>query len=115
MMLAHVRLPDIDPQLPASLSRALVQGILRKKGGDGWNYQGILITDDLNMGAVYNEGIGRAAAAALDAGVDLVLVSYDHDQYYPALYAAADAWRKGGIDIGREAESAKRLELRLQP
>ncbi|MDR1936351.1 MAG: hypothetical protein LBS49_12365, partial [Candidatus Accumulibacter sp.] len=60
MMLAHVRLPDIDPDAPASLSRALVQDVLRKRGGEGWNYQGILITDDLNMGAVYADGIGQA-------------------------------------------------------
>jgi beta-N-acetylhexosaminidase len=106
MMLAHVRLPDIDPRAPASFSRPLVQEILR----GSWNYQGILITDDLNMGAVYAGGIGRAAAAALDAGVDLVLVSYDPDQYYRALYAAVKIWRGGGIDAGREAESAKRLE-----
>ncbi|MDR2638065.1 MAG: hypothetical protein LBB55_06985, partial [Zoogloeaceae bacterium] len=65
MMLAHVRLPDIDPHAPASISRALVQGVLRKQGGEGWNYQGLLITDDLNMGAVYAGGVGRAAASAL--------------------------------------------------
>ncbi|MDR0716384.1 MAG: hypothetical protein LBF50_03055 [Azoarcus sp.] len=110
MMLSHVRLPDIDPHAPASLSRTLVQDILRKKNGSGWNYQGILMTDDLNMGAVYAEGIGRAAAAALDAGVDLILVSYDADQYYRALHAAAAAWRGGGIDARREIESAKRLD-----
>ncbi|MDR3220516.1 MAG: glycoside hydrolase family 3 protein, partial [Candidatus Accumulibacter sp.] len=106
MMLSHVRLPDIDPDAPASLSRKLVQDVLRK----GWNYQGILMTDDLNMGTVYATGIGQAAAAALDAGVDLVLVTYDPDQYYRALYAAAKAWRGGRIDAGREAESARRLD-----
>jgi hypothetical protein len=42
--------------------------------------------------------------------VDLVLVSYDPDQYYRALHAAARAWRGGTIDAGREAESAKRLD-----
>jgi beta-N-acetylhexosaminidase len=41
------------------------------------------------MGAVYTDGIGLAAARALDAGVDLLLVSYDPDQYYPALFQAA--------------------------
>jgi beta-N-acetylhexosaminidase len=109
MMLAHVHLPDIDPSAPASLSRKLVQDILRKKGGDGWDYQGLLITDDLNMGAVYANGVGRAAVTALDAGVDLVLVSYDPDQYYRALYAAADSWRRGSIDSLREVDSAQRL------
>ncbi|MDR0634776.1 MAG: hypothetical protein LBF91_07345 [Azoarcus sp.] len=110
MMLSHVRLPDIDPHAPASLSRTLVQDVLRGKDGDGWNYQGILMTDDLNMGAVYAAGIGHAAAAALDAGVDLVLVSHDPDQYYRALHAAAAQWRNDGIDARRESESAKRLD-----
>jgi beta-N-acetylhexosaminidase len=109
MMLAHVYLPDIDPHKPASLSRALVQDILRKEGGEGWNYQGLLITDDLNMEAVYADGIGRAAMSALDAGVDLILVAYDPDPYYRALYAAAKAWRVGSIDARREVESAARL------
>jgi beta-N-acetylhexosaminidase len=110
MMLAHVRLTDIDPELPVSLSRKLVQDVLRGQGREGWNYQGLLITDDLNMLSVYQDGIGRAAGKALDAGVDLVLVSYDPDQYYRALYAAANSWRNGGIDSGREVESISRLE-----
>jgi len=109
MMLSHVRLPDIDPDKPVSLSRVVVQDVLRKKDGDGWNYQGLLITDDLNMGAVYGDGIGRAAVAALDAGVDMILVSYDPDQYYRAIYAAWKAWKRGDVNAGREAESINRL------
>jgi beta-N-acetylhexosaminidase len=110
MMLAHVHLPEIDPNRPASLSRILVQKILRGKGDGGWNYQGILMTDDLNMGAVYADGIGLAATRALDAGVDLILISYDPDQYYPALFQAARSWRQDRIGILREAESARRLD-----
>jgi beta-N-acetylhexosaminidase len=106
MMLSHVKLPEIDPEHPASLSRPLVQDLLRQQ----WNYQGLLITDDLNMGAVYSDGIDRAATAALDAGVDLILVSYDPDQYYRALYAAAKNWRRGAINSQREAQSATRLD-----
>ncbi|GHU14079.1 beta-hexosaminidase [Betaproteobacteria bacterium] len=114
MMLAHVCLTDIDPEFPASLSRKLVTGVLRKSGDAGWNYQGLLITDDLNMLAVYQDGIGRAASRALDAGVDLVLVSYDPDQYYRALHEAATSWRNGGIDSLREIESAMRLQAYWQ-
>jgi beta-N-acetylhexosaminidase len=107
MMLSHVRLLNIDPDKPVSLSRIVVQDVLRKK--EGWNYQGLLITDDLNMGAVYGDGISQAAIAALDAGVDLILVSYDPDQYYRAIYATWKAWRRGTVNAGRELESANRL------
>jgi beta-N-acetylhexosaminidase len=109
MMLSHVRLPDIDPDRPVSLSRVVVQDVLRKKDGNGWNYQGLLITDDLNMGAVYGDGIGRAAIAALDAGVDMILVSYDPEQYYRAIYATWKAWKRGNVDARRETESTNRL------
>lgn len=106
MMLAHVHLPQVDPLQPASLSRPLVQELLRRQ----WGYQGLLITDDLNMGAVYGDGIDQAAVAALDAGVDLLLVSYDPDQYFRALYGAARGWRRGAVGAQREAASAARLD-----
>ena len=109
MMLSHVRLPNIDPDRPVSLSRVVVQEVLRKKDGDGWNYQGLLITDDLNMGAVYGDGIGQAAIAALDAGVDMILISYDPDQYYRAIHAAWMAWKRGAVNARRETESTNRL------
>ncbi|MDR2925870.1 MAG: hypothetical protein LBU76_08000 [Azoarcus sp.] len=115
MMLSHVRLPAIDPDKPASLSRIVVQDVLRKADGFGWNYQGLLITDDLNMGAVYEDGIGRAAASALDAGVDLILVSYDPDQYYPALYAAWKAWKRGSVNAVREGGSTQRISWHWKP
>lgn len=105
MMLGHVHLPAIDPVQPVSLSRPLVQELLRKQ----WGYQGLLITDDLNMGAVYADGIDKASIAALDAGVDLILISYDPDQYYRAMHAATRAWRVGSIGARREAVSSGRL------
>lgn len=105
LMLAHVVLPAIDPAYPASLSKAVVQGLLRRE----WDYQGLLLTDDLNMGAVYRLGIGHAAVAALDAGVDMLLISYDPDQYYRAMHAAADALRRGILDPAQLAASRQRI------
>ncbi|WP_168734194.1 glycoside hydrolase family 3 N-terminal domain-containing protein [Pseudothauera nasutitermitis] len=105
MMLGHVTLEALDPRHAASHSPAVVAGLLR---GD-WAYDGILLTDDLNMGAVYNLGIGRVAAEALAAGVDLVLVTYDPRQVYRALYGAAAAFEDGRIAAARLAESARRL------
>src|SRR5262249_35054657 len=72
-MLAHVTLTALDRENPVSFSRAAVAKLLR---GD-WHYGGLLVTDDFSMGAVYRsrDGIAEAAVAAINAGVDLVLVS----------------------------------------
>ena len=72
LMLGHVAQAAVDGERAASHSPAVVE-LLR----DDWGYDGLLITDDLDMGAVYGLGIGRVAGEALAAGVDLILVSYD--------------------------------------
>lgn len=94
-MLGHARLVQIDPDRPASLSQAVVHDLLR----ESWKHEGVLITDDFSMGAVTlsNEGASGGAVAALNAGVDLVLVSYDPDQYYPIMQALLAAERAGGL------------------
>jgi len=94
IMVAHVHLDAIDPERPASQSRKVIDGTLRRQ----WQHQGLILTDDLNMGAVYRQGIGRASTASLAAGADLVLITYDHDQFYRALYDATQAYRRGAID-----------------
>lgn len=106
IMLGHVVLPMVDSEHAVSHSRDVVQTILRQQ----WNYQGVLITDDLNMGAVYNQGIGRVAAQSLAAGVDLVLVSYDPDQYFRAITRAAQALASGEIDPAMLQASSRRLQ-----
>lgn len=111
MMLAHVILPEIDARHAASHSAAVVEDLLRGQ----WGYQGILITDDLNMGAVYDLGIGRVASEALAAGVDLILISYDPEQYFRAIHAAAAAWRAGDIPPAKLQASHRRLEKRRAP
>jgi beta-N-acetylhexosaminidase len=105
IMLGHVTLAVIDPQHAASHSAAVVDGLLRTD----WDYDGVLITDDLNMGAVYDLGIGRVATEALAAGVDLVLVSYDPRQAYRAIYGAAQALERGEIPPPRLRHSDRRL------
>jgi beta-N-acetylhexosaminidase len=106
-MLGHARLTAIDAERPASFSNAVVKGLLR----DTWGHRGILITDDFSMGAVTlsREGPTGGAIAALNAGVDLILVSYDPDQYFPIMYALLRADSDGRLDADRLAESAARL------
>jgi beta-N-acetylhexosaminidase len=106
-MLGHVRLTAIDRERPASFSRPVVAGLLR---GD-WNSDGILVTDDFCMAAVTDsrEGIGAASVAALNAGVDLILVSYDSDQYYPVMHALLKADAEGRLRRDALRDSDRRL------
>jgi beta-N-acetylhexosaminidase len=110
LMVGHVVLNDIDPTTPASLSGAVIQGVLRQE----WGFQGLIVTDDLNMGAVYRLGVGQAACAALKAGVDLVLVSYDPDQYYRAMISAVAAYRANQLDDAQLLASKHRLDQALR-
>lgn len=107
IMLGHVRVPAIDPSLPASLSPKLITDIIRNE----WKFDGVLITDDLNMGAIAGrpEGIGKSAVRALNAGADLILLSYDGSQYYNAMYEMIKADQKGGLDRTALKKSSNRL------
>ena len=105
IMLGHVTLSALDPERAASHSPAIIDGLLRER----WGYDGLLVTDDLNMGAVYNLGIGRVAGEALTAGADLVLVSYDPRQVYRAIFGAAQALERHEIAPATLAESQRRI------
>jgi beta-N-acetylhexosaminidase len=112
-MLGHARLTAIDAQRPASFSYAVVKGLLR----DTWGHRGILITDDFSMGAVMlsREGPAGGAIAALNAGVDLILISYDPDQYFPVMYALLQADRDGRLNPEILAASKARLRRAALP
>lgn len=106
-MLAHVRLAAIDRDRPASFSASVVSGLIRRD----WSYGGILVTDDFSMGAAYRSdgGLGAAGVAALGAGVDLILISYDPDQVFPVLHALLRAEAGGALARDALAASARRL------
>jgi beta-N-acetylhexosaminidase len=71
MMTAHVVYQELDPGVPATLSRKIMTQLLRSELGFG----GVLFSDDLEMSAIVdNVGIGEAAVAAIAAGCDVLLV-----------------------------------------
>lgn len=75
VMTSHTIYPELDPDNPATLSPQILDGLLRKELG----YDGLIITDDLEMGAIENEGtVAEAALAALMAGADLLLICHEH-------------------------------------
>ena len=72
VMTAHVFNRGLDPWDPATLSRYTVTRILRGR----FNYQGVVVSDDLLMGAIVKHyGLEEASVEALRAGVDVLLVS----------------------------------------
>jgi len=106
-MLGHAILTEVDRDRPVSFSKAAIAGILRQD----WQYDGLLITDDFCMYAVYRsrEGLEKATIAALNAGVDLILIAYDSDLYYPAMSALLKAKHKGALDRDILQQSQARL------
>ncbi|HXJ82755.1 MAG TPA: glycoside hydrolase family 3 N-terminal domain-containing protein [Candidatus Methylomirabilis sp.] len=91
VMTAHVFNRGLDPWDPATLSRYTVKRILR-----GWlDYHGVIVSDDLLMGAIIRHyGLEEAAVAALGAGVDVLLVSQNstagNPDYADRVIAAID-------------------------
>jgi len=107
IMLGHVILPELDAEHPVSFSRRIVRQVIRGE----WGYQGLLVTDDLTMGAAYNRGLCDATVRALGAGVDLLLIAYDHDKYFDAMHCALQAAQRGAPDLLMpERADARRLQ-----
>jgi beta-N-acetylhexosaminidase len=116
VMLSHVALAEIDAGVPASQSKRVVNDLLRKQ----WGFDGIAITDDLTMGPIQRAGLCKAVERALNAGIDLLLVSWDVDKTYPALSCALDAFDAHRLDDDMLKQSARRLDrlegtLKAQP
>jgi beta-N-acetylhexosaminidase len=106
LMVGHVTLTAVDPDRAASHSKPVVDGIIRDK----WKYQGVVMTDDLVMGAIYQNDVCKAVAEAINAGVDLLLVAYDGAQFYRIFGCALDASRQGKLDASMLRASKARLE-----
>lgn len=104
VMVAHISAPNVvGDDTPCSLSEKMITGILRTDLG----YDGLVITDAMNMGAIaknYDSGI--AAKMAVKAGVDMVLMPNDFHAAYSGLYTAV---RSGEISEERIDESVRRI------
>jgi beta-N-acetylhexosaminidase len=111
LMIGHVTLSAVDPDRPASHSKRVISGIIRQK----WNYQGVIITDDLVMGAIYNHDVCTAVVEALNASVDLLLVAYDGSQFYRIFACASGAFSQGRLDMATLRDSETRLQRTLPP
>jgi beta-glucosidase len=102
VMTAHLLLPSLDPERPATLSAAVLTDLLRRDLGFG----GLVVTDALVMEAIAGRyGAGEAAVLALEAGADLVLMPADAEQAITAIVAAVHS---GRLSESRLAASLER-------
>ncbi|MFE5261986.1 glycoside hydrolase family 3 protein [Streptomyces coelicoflavus] len=109
VMSGHLLVPAYDPDLPATLSRAILQGLLREELG----FDGLIVSDAIEMGAVTRRhGIDGATVKAVAAGVDAVCVGGESaEEATVALLAKAltAAVTGGELPEERLAEAAGRV------
>lgn len=106
LMTAHIVYPALDPDYPATLSRRILHTLLREE----WNYQGVIITDGMDMHAIAGRyGAGPAAARALIAGADMVMALGTAETQAEAIAAIAAAIDDGSISADDIAQRLARL------
>nr|WP_102125483.1 glycoside hydrolase family 3 protein [Deinococcus planocerae] len=105
VMTAHIIYDALDPEHPATLSRAVLTDLLRRE----WGYGGVTVTDSMGMQAIdANYGRGEAAVLALRAGADLVMALGRREAQQATLAAIGDALT-GTLDRGEVEASLERL------
>jgi len=106
IMTAHVLVPALDEKRPATLSRRIVTDVLRRE----LRFEGVILSDDLEMKAVANEyPVPRSAVMAIEAGCDGILIcSGDHAAQVAALESLIHAVEDGTIPETRLDDALKR-------
>jgi beta-glucosidase len=104
-MTAHLVLPALDQQRPATLSKAVLTDLLRGELG----FDGLVVTDALVMEAISRHyGAGEAAVLALEAGADLVLMPADARAALAAISAAVASGRLSRQQLEASADRRRR-------
>jgi beta-N-acetylhexosaminidase len=108
IMTAHVLVPSIDADQPASLSRRIVDGLLKSALG----FEGVVISDDLGMKAVSRSlPLADASVAAIEAGCDAVLLcNSTADEQATALEALVYAMEQGRLTRKRVDDALRRQQ-----
>lgn len=106
VMVGHVVYPAVDAKHPASLSHAVITGLLRQK----LSYDGVVFTDDLEMGAISKQyDFGEAAVMAVEAGADVILVCHEYEHMREAYDGLLEAVNSGRIPQERLDASVRRI------
>jgi hypothetical protein len=106
-MLAHVAYPDLDPSgVPASFSKPIVTDILRNRIG----FKGVVITDDIQMAGASEVGdVPERAIRAVEAGVDMIMITWNRKTQASVAVALEKAVRSGRLSEERIDQSIRRI------
>jgi beta-N-acetylhexosaminidase len=105
IMIAHLAFPELEPQpnIPASLSKNIVDGLLTKQ----LEFEGLVVTDALNMkGITKYFSTSEVAVMCVNAGIDLILMPIDEDETIEAIEKAVN---KGTITVARINKSVEKI------
>lgn len=98
VMVGHLLHRSIDPEYPASLSRRWITDVLRRELG----YRGVVITDDMNMGAIVGHyTLEKALEQSINAGVDMIILGNNGPVYEKDLIPRAIGLICGLVNSGR--------------
>ncbi|HEY7498803.1 MAG TPA: beta-N-acetylhexosaminidase [Vicinamibacterales bacterium] len=106
IMTAHILVPAYDEEHPATLSQAIVGGLLKSR----LRYDGLVVSDDLGMSAISARyGVPEATTAAIAAGCDVVLMcGTSQEPQAAALEALIHAVESGTLALERVEDALKR-------
>jgi len=106
VMTSHALYPALDPEYPGTLSRRIVTGLIRKKLG----FDGIVVTDDLEMGAIKRGwGVAAGAVAAFAAGCDILLICKDQGAVLEGMARLRDCLLREEVPLVRLHQSVRRV------
>jgi beta-N-acetylhexosaminidase len=110
VMTAHIFNANLDPKYPATLSPAVITGLLRQRLG----YEGVVISDDMQMGAIRDLwSFPEALRRTIEAGVDIIAIAnnlvYEPDVTARAIQIISDLVAKGTLSRERIKQSYTRI------
>ena len=106
VMTSHAVYPALDPNLPATLSSPVLTTLLRSELG----FRGLVLTDDLEMGAIAKTwGVAEGAAGSFAAGADLLLICKEQQLVKQSAELIRKRIEAGVIPLSRLEETSERI------
>ncbi len=107
IMSSHAVYTDLEPDLPATISYNILTRLIREEMG----FNGLIMTDDLEMGSIRdNWGVAEGAVAAFEAGADILLICHNQNNILEAINLLRDRIISEKIEFKRVLQSLERIE-----